>query len=146
MADFGEFSSTTATGVTSQMSVATNDGTGYNAFVTGQTMTSGTNIIPALTTQTASSPGTSQFGINLRANSSPSVGSNPQVGPVASGVPDANYNTPNIFRFVNGERVASATTSTGFNRYTISYLVNVSADQAPGLYATTLTYTAVASF
>ena len=146
LADFGEFNSDISTAVTSQMSVATNDGTGYNAFITGQTMTSGTNIIPALAAQTTSIPGTSQFGINLRANSSPSVGSNPELGPVASGVPDANYNTPNQFRFVNGERVASAPISTGFNRYTISYLVNVAADQAPGLYATTLTYTAVASF
>jgi len=146
LADFGELSSTSATGVTSQMSVSTNDGTGYNAFVTGQTMTSGTNFIPALTTQTTSAPGTAQFGLNLRANTSPSVGSDPQLGPVANGLPDANYNTPNQFRFVNGERVASSTTSTGFNRYTISYLVNVTDSQAPGLYASTLTYTAVASF
>lgn len=146
LADFGEFSSVAAKTATTQLAAATNDPTGYNAFVSGQTMTSGSNTIPNLTTQTASQPGLSQFGLNLRANTVPAVGANPNAGPVASGSVAANYNTPNQFRFVSGDRIAGAAISTGFNRYTVSYLVNVSGSQNPGLYAATLTYTAIASF
>ena len=146
LADFGEFSTTQATAVTTQFSVATNDPTGYNAFIGGQTMTSGVNIIPGLPAQAASFPGTSQFGLNLRANSSPSVGANPELGAVANGTPDSDYNTPNQFKFLDGDRLAYSPRSTGFNRYTVSYIVNVSDAQPPGIYATTLSFTSIASF
>ncbi len=146
LADFGEFSTFTPSTATSQFSVATNDPTGYNTYINGQTMTSGANIIPNMLVQSASQPGNSQFGINLRSNSNPSVGSNPQAGPVGNGVVASNYNTPNQFRFVNGDRLAGAPNSSGFNRYTVSYLVNISDEQKPGVYAATLTYTSIASF
>lgn len=146
LADFGEFSEISPTTATTQFSVATNDPSGYNTFITGQTMTSGVNIIPALSTTSASSSGTSQFGLNLRNNSVPNVGADPQAGAVASGVPDPDYNTPNLFRFVDGDRLAYSPNSTGFNRYTVSYIVNINPAQAPGIYATTLSFTSVASF
>jgi hypothetical protein len=146
VADFGEFNTGAPTAVTSQFSVATNDGTGYNTSVSGQTMTSGANTIPGLAAQAGSSPGSSQFGINLRANTIPAIGANPQAGPVANGAPDPDYDTPNLYRYVTGDRIAGSSISSGFNRYTISYIVNISAAQAPGIYATTLTYTSVASF
>ena len=146
LADFGEFSEFVPTTATTQFAAATNDPTGYNVFVNGQTLTSGANIIPNLTVQTPSIPGTSQYGINLRANSSPSVGSNVEAGPLAVGSVAANYNNPNSFRYVSGERLAGASSSTGYNRYTVSYIVNISEDQNPGVYASTLTYTAIASF
>jgi hypothetical protein len=146
LVNFGEFNTNATVAVTTQMAGATNDPTGYNIFMNGQTLLSGSNIIPALATQTPSQIGQSQFGVNLRANSNPSVGSNPDAGPVASGSPAPNYNTPNSFRFVSGERVAGSAISTGFNRFTVSYIVNVSENQKPGIYATTLNYTAIASF
>lgn len=146
LADFGEFSEFTPSTTTSQFSAATNDPTGYNTFINGQTMTSGANIIPNLIANTASQPGTSQFGLNLRSNTNPSVGSNPQAGPVGNGSVAPNYNNPNLFRFVSGERLAGSTKSSGFNRYTVSYIVNISADQRPGVYASTFSYTAIASF
>jgi hypothetical protein len=142
--DFGELSSTTATTATTQFSVATNDPTGYNTYIQGQTMTSGNNIIQNLTTQSASSTGQNQFGFNLQANTSPSVGTTRDGS--GTGVVDAAYNTPNQFRFVNGDRLAGATTSTNFNRYTVSYIVNVLDNQPPGIYASTLTFISVASF
>jgi hypothetical protein len=146
LADFGEFSEFVTRTTTTQMSAATNDPTGYNIFISGQTILSGSNIIPALASQSASQVGVSQFGINLRANANPSVGANPDAGANAGGTPAPEYNTPNLFRFVSGDRVAGSVLSTGFNRYTISYIVNVSENQRPGTYATTLTYTAIASF
>jgi len=144
LGDFGEFSESGPTSTTTQFAVATNDPTGYNTFVTGQTLTSGTNIIPALATQISSSPGSSQFGINLRANNLPSIGSNPDG--IGTGLPAPNYNASNQFRFVDGDKIAGSTMTTDFNRYTVSYIVNISENQSPGIYATTLNYTSVANF
>lgn len=146
IADFGELSANSPTTATSQFATATNDPDGYNTFINGQTMTSGNKVIEPISSQTASSAGTSQFGINLRSNTSPLVGSNKEDGAVANGFVDSNYNTPNRFRFGNGDRLAASTKSTGFSRYTISYIVNVPEDQSPGIYSTTLVYTSIASF
>jgi hypothetical protein len=142
--DFGEFSSATASTATTQFSIATNDPTGYNAFISGQTMTSGNNVIPALDAQSSSITGVSQFGFNLRANSSPTVGANSDGG--GTGVPNSTYNTPNQFRFVDGDLIASSPITTNHTRYTVSYIVNVAEGQAAGIYASTLTFTSVASF
>jgi hypothetical protein len=144
LGDFGEFNENAPVATTTQFAVATNDPLGYNTYLGGQTMTSGTNVIPGLAVQTFSAPGTSQFGINLRQNGSPSIGAD--VEGVGTGTPAPNYNAVNQFRFVDGERIAGSALSTDFNRYTISYIVNVSENQAPGVYATTITYTSIANF
>ncbi len=141
---FGELSSTNPNVLTSQFSAATNDLAGYNTFVSGGTMTAGNSIIPPLTTNAASQVGTSQFGINLRANSSPSAGANVSGSGIA--VASTTYNVSNSFRYTDGERVASASGPTEFNRFTVTYLVNVSTEQRPGVYASSYTYTAIANF
>lgn len=127
-----------------QFSGATNDGTGYTAYLNGFTMTSGNNIIPALATNSPSIPGVGQFGLNVRANSSPNVGLDP-VG-VGTSTPGVGYGTPNSYRFVNGEAITSSPIATDFRLFTATYIVNVSDSQPPGIYATTMTFTAVASF
>lgn len=129
---------------TSQMSTFTNDVTGYVLTIAGTTMTSGTNVIPALPVPTFSAPGNSQFGINLRDNSSPEVGLDP-IG-VGTGVPAADYSGPNNFKFNNGDIVATSPLPTEPNILTVSYLVNVSSNQSPGVYVTTLTYIATVQF
>ncbi len=134
---------TTGSG-TSTMTAATNGGTGYAITVNGTTLTSGANTIPALASQTASSQGTSQFGINLLANTTPSVGA--AVSGAGSGTVNSNYNTTNQFRFVTGDTVASAASSTNSNTYTTSYIANISATQKAGAYSTALTYIATATF
>ncbi len=144
LANFGEFSQFSATTVTSQMSAATNDLSGYNIFISGQTMTSGNNTILELLNPTASDPGTSQFGINLISNSNPSVGSN--VSGSGTGVAATGYNSANQFKFASGDRVAGSPLTTNYNRYTVSYLVNVPENQAPGVYASSFSYTAIATF
>lgn len=91
-----------------------------------------------LTTPTASSPGTEQFGINLVANTSPTnFGANPiqvpdgtfSFGSVASG-----YNTANLFKYVKGDTIAQSSRSTGETDFTISYLYNISNVTAAGEY------------
>lgn len=142
--DLGELSPTrTATGET-KMLVATNADFGYSLTVLGTTLTSGINIIPAISTPDVSRPGTSQFGINLRANTTPSSGSEPSG--MGRGNPTADYNIPNKFKFASGDMLASYNDPDYYRMYTADYIVNVSKDQPAGIYVTTLTYIALATF
>lgn len=141
--DFGELVKSQAKFVTSQFAAATNDFTGYSITVNGLTMTSGSNIIQALNSPTTSLAGISQFGMNLRSNNSPSVGADPSG--VGSAVIAPDYSQQNRFVFKN-QVVASSPYSTDFNLFTVSYVINVSAAQPPGVYNTTLTYVATAAF
>lgn len=140
---FGELNPGQTKAVTSQYAGATNDPGGFSTYINGITMTSGTNTIPALTTPTNSIPGLSQFGMNLRANTQPFIGSNPSG--IGSSSPTADYNQPNKYTFKN-QMVSDSANSTDFNLFTATYLVNVSQQQKPGIYTTTLTYTAIAAF
>ncbi len=141
--NLGQLSSATPSMGTSQIVIATNAASGYVVQVSGITMTSGNNVIPAMQ-DTLSHTGTSQFGINLVANTNPVVGQDP-IGP-GTGTPTRQYGTTNRFRFVNNEPVASATQVQDYKKYTISYLVNVDKSQVPGVYSTTLTYICTANF
>lgn len=142
--DFGELSARRASRGSSQMLVATNAANGYSITASGTTLTSGNNIINQLAGGDVSRPGAGQFGLNLRANSTPAGGSDP-VGP-GLGVANTGYNQPNVFRFVNGESVASSPGPDDKRQYTVSYLVNVPAAQPAGIYVTTITYVCLANF
>jgi hypothetical protein len=126
------------------MVLATNANGGYVLTVNGTTMLSGVNSIPALTANDVSRPGTSQFGMNLRKNTDPNVGADPTGSGVATISP--NYAIQNRYRFVSGEQIASSTTSDNYRKYTVTYLVNIANGQAPGIYVSTLTYVALATF
>jgi hypothetical protein len=141
--DFGELSTTQARRGSSQMLVATNAENGYSITMSGTTLTSGTNIINAIGGPDVSRPGTSQFGMNLRANSAPAVGSDP-LGPGA-GTPTANYNQPNFFRFATGDIIASHTLGDR-RKYTASYITNIGNTQPAGIYVSTITYVCLANF
>lgn len=142
--DLGILSSTHANTGQSQFATATNDPNGYVIFALGTTMTSGNNTIPALPGPAPSFPGTGQFGINLRANLIPPIGQDP-VG-LGTGVPSANYNIPNRFTYNDGDIIASSPVNSDYNRITVSYVVNIPSKQAPGVYATTITYVATVQF
>ncbi len=142
--NFGELSSTRPSSGTSQVLSASNAKDGYNVTLDGTTMTSGNNEITALVAADASRPGTPQFGLNLRANASPSGGSEPD-GP-GVGAPLPGYNSPNFFRFVRGDIVISTDKPDEMRRYTASYLVNVPRTQAAGVYVSTVTYICLGNF
>ena len=136
---------TTAAGTgTSQIGVTTNAGSGYNITVNGTTLTSGSNTIGALGSPTGSSPGSAQFGINLRANSSPSIGSDP--AGAGSANPTSNYNTVNSFTFNNADQIVSSGSADNFRLFTVSYIANITPVTPPGTYSTTLTYICTATF
>jgi hypothetical protein len=142
--DLGELSSRQSKSGSSQILVATNAADGYSVTSGGTTMASGNNFIAAMDTSDVSRPGTAQFGLNLTSNSTPSVGGNP-TGP-GLGQPQPNYNQSNSFRFVDGDIILARPVPDDVRVYTVSYLVNVPATQAPGIYVTTITYVCLADF
>ncbi len=142
--NFGELSKIETKTATSQFSGATNDPTGYSVAISGQTMTAGNQIIPPLSVVTPSAIGVSQFGINLRSNTVPSVGAEPSGAGTAA--VNGSYAVPNQYKFANGEQLVSSPISTDYNLHTVSYIVNIETGQQPGYYATTLTYIATAAF
>jgi hypothetical protein len=142
--DFGDFSPTATRSGTSVMQAQTNAANGYAITVNGTTLSSGINTIPALAAQTASTIGTSQFGLNLRANATPLVGAD--LSGAGSGTYNANYGTADSYRFGSGETVAQAAVPTNANTFTSSYIVNIGGAQAAGVYTATMTYICTASF
>jgi hypothetical protein len=148
--------SDTAT-ATSQMSASTNASTGYSITVNGPTLTSGSNTVTAMNTAGVGVRGTSQFGLNLIANttttSTPAVGTD--LAPVSNttnykGQPLTGYGTADTFKYLSGDPIANSADGgagpTDSQIYTTSYIVNVNGAQAVGTYTTTLTYICTATF
>jgi hypothetical protein len=143
--NLGTLSSDHALYTQSQMSAATNASQGYVITANGPTMEAGTHVIDALNSQTASAPGNSQFGINLRENSEPAVGEEP-VGASNNTTVASGYDTPNVYQYHDGDMVASADGVSLFRRFTVSYIINVPPNLLPGDYTTTVTYICTGRF
>ena len=151
------FSPTDTATATSQMAASTNAGFGYAITVNGPTLTSGANTITAMAASTAGVRGTSQFGMNLKANtaatSTTPVGT--EVAPAANatnykGQATAGYNAVDTFKFGTGDTVANSANggagATDAQIFTASYIVNVPGSQPAGTYTTTLTYICTPTF
>ncbi len=161
------FSPTDTAVATSQMAASTNALSGYSITVNGPTLTSGANTIPGMSTKAAPARGTSQWGMNLRTNtttvSTPAFGA--EVSPSSNGntlkaQAYTGYETQDQFKFTTGDVVANSAAvapatlgtvgatpgPTNSQVYTASYIVNVSGIQPPGTYTTTLTYICTALF
>ena len=137
-------SGTTGTG-TSTMTVGTNAKTGYSVAYSGTTLNSDAGTITAMPTPAASTQGSKQFGLNLKANTAPSVGAD--VSGSGTGVPATGYGTANQFKFnTAGEEIASAVGPTNNNIFTTSYIANVDNLTSAGAYSTEITYTATAKY
>lgn len=130
---------TTATG-TATFSVLNYTSFGYIVQVLGNTPSNGSHNLTALSSPTASSAGSEQFGINLVANTG--FGADPAQVPSSSfsyGAAGTGYNTANTFKYVSGNTIAAATKSSGQTNYTISYIANISIATPNGNYAGTQT-------
>jgi hypothetical protein len=143
--DMGTLSTTDTLRATTQMGVGTNASDGFVITVNGTTMAAGTRVINELTTPTASEPGKMQFGLNLRANANPAVGSDPD-GDSANAVPMPNYDTPDKFMYKDGDIVAASPNVSLIRRFTVSYIVNAPASLRAGTYTTSLTYICTGRF
>lgn len=138
--DFGETLGPNDTLTTeSQMAVGTNASSGYAVTVNGTSLTSGTKVIDPLPIPTSSVRGINQFGINLVANSDPSVGKDPD-GDSANAIVSPEYSQPNMYMFRDGDVVASAPNVSLVRRFTMSYIVNANKDLRAGTYTTTITF------
>lgn len=110
---------------------------GYVVSILGNPPSSGGHTLASMSSNAGSIIGTEQFGINLKANTTPSVGADPvQVpsGTFSFGGAATNYSTANSFRYVPGETIASATKTSGETDYTISYIVNTATTTPGGSY------------
>jgi hypothetical protein len=147
------FSPTDTALATTQMAASTNAGSGYVITYDGATLTSGSNTITAMSPATTGTHGLSQFGLNVVANTTPSVGAN--VAPAANGSnyrgeAASPYDTANNFKFASGNIVADSfnggASGTDAQIFTVSYVVNVRGSQPAGTYTTTLTYICTPTF
>jgi hypothetical protein len=84
-----------------------------------------------------------EFGINVVANTSPAIGEDPDNQPdstFADGIASTGYNTPDQFKYAQGDIIASAagtpnTKAWGQTDYTISYIIKSSTLTPAGLYS-----------
>jgi hypothetical protein len=136
--DLGYLSSSTTASVTNTFSVKAYLSSGYVVRSASAPPSNGSHTLNNLVTPSASSAGTEQFGINLVANTSPSVGAAPVQVPDSTfsfGTAASGYNTPNLFKYVNGDIIAQSTQSSGTTQYTISYIYNIAGTTPDGSYS-----------
>jgi len=111
---------------------------GYTLQITGAPPKFGDHTLATRSTPSRSVPGVEQFGINLVANTTPSVGTNPVQTPadqVTFGVVEDNYYTQNLFMYANEAILARSTAQTGQTDYTISMIVNIGSSTPAGHYS-----------
>ena len=155
------FSPTDTATASSQMAASTNAGSGYAITVNGTTLTSGSNTITPMV-GAAGSPqnivrGTSQFGMNLKANTTAisTVAVGAEVAPAVDGTrykgqASNGYSTVDAFRFESANVVAASDNGgaggSDAQIFTVSYIVNVPGNQPAGTYTSTLTYICTPTF
>lgn len=149
---------------TSQMAASTNASHGYVITVNGNTLKSGTtNQIDPMPASAFPITGTSQFGLNLKANDTTyfATATGSEISPLPAtstglvfyrGEAVNGYDVMNKFKFVSGDAVADSGydlitpapggTPQGSDAqiYTVTYIANVPGSLPAGVYSTTLTY------
>jgi hypothetical protein len=118
------------------LTASTNATSGYVMYVSGATLTAGSDTIDAIGgTNTASAAGTEQFGLRFTASG-------------GSGSVDAPYAAAGFaYNGVSSaDNIASATGPSATTTYSARYVANITATTEAGSYSTTLTYTATATF
>jgi hypothetical protein len=136
--DLGVLTTASAGTATDTFLVKNYQSTGYAVINNATPPSDGSHTMTSLSSPTASSPGTEQFGINLVANTSPiSFGANPVQQPDSTysyGQVAAGYGTTNQFKYVSGQEIAYSNSSSGETDYTMSFLYNISSATPTGLY------------
>ena len=111
---------------------------GYTLQIVGDPPKFEGHTLTALTTPTASAQGTEQFGMNLAANTTPSVGVAPAQVPddgTVFGAATDDYKTANLFKYVSGDVVARSLKDSGRTDYTLSTIINISNATPAGHYS-----------
>lgn len=149
--DLGVLSDTTTGTGSATFYVRSYLANGYVVTTVGQPPTQGAGeFLNPKTTQGASATGTEEFGINLKANTAPATfGAEAQQIPDASfsfGYAAAGYNVANQYKYVEGEVIARADSSSGQTTYTISYIANIAPLTPAGLYTMNHVLVATATY
>lgn len=157
-AGFGTFSPAAPAYTTASFSVSNYTSYGYSVILMGDPPHFGGHTIAPMGTDADGGPqvsqtGIDQFGINLVKNtgfcgSGCDVGADPDYGQfgAAAAKPTSDYSTPNKFRYVNGEAIATSPKSSGLIKYTISYIVNVGNLTPSGEYQSAQSIVVVGTF
>lgn len=143
--DLGNASTSTALTGTSVFGVRSYLAQGYVVIIRGAAPTQESNYtMSALASQTISTVGTEQFGINLALNTTgcatpapANYGAAPAQVPDSSfsfGIANINYDDCGQYRYVDGDTIAQSSSSSGVTNYTISYLVNINTITRAGTY------------
>lgn len=132
---------TTSTG-TAAFSVKSYLSSGYVVVNASSGPNNGNHTLASPSSPTVSNSSTEQFGINLVKNTGctglpATLGGDPLQVPSATysfGAAASGYNTPCQFKYVNGDTIASSSSSSGETDYTISYIFNITATTPGGTY------------
>lgn len=143
--DMGELDPQSTLTAQSQMAVGTNASAGFVIVAEGGLPSAGTNVINSPAEPSLSQKGTNQFGINLVANSKPSVGNNPE-GNWTNAVVATGYDQPNLYKYQTGDVVAYSPNVSLMRKFTVSYILNSSPNLKPGVYSTTINFIATGRF
>ncbi len=123
---------------------------GYNVVTVSDPPSNGSHLLNALSSPTASSAGSEQFGINLKANTSPTTfGANPSQYPDSTfgfGFAAPGYDTQNVYKYVKNDTIAKSNSSSGRTDYTISYIFNIGSVTPSGVYTMRHDLVAIATF
>jgi len=110
---------------------------------------SGGHVLDGMPVQQAPTTGVEEFGINLRQNTSPAIGADPQQIPDSTfsfGTYTTGYGIADEFRFIEGDIIAESTRSTGKTLYTITMIADISTGTPGGDYYGYLYVNAIPTF
>jgi hypothetical protein len=148
--DVGVLSTGSTTTTTATFSVKNYLSSGYSVVTVSNPPKNNTYTMHNLTSPTVSAAGTEQFGMNLVANTSPTTfGANPAQNPSSAfsfGTAASGYNTPNQYKYVAGDTIASSAKSSGETDFTVSYIYNISVLTPGGTYSFNDVLVATATF
>ncbi len=111
---------------------------GYTLHIYGEAPKYGDHSLNTMNTPASSSPGTEQFGINVIRNNSLGFGADPVQVPsdlMSFGEVAADYGVSDVFKYINGDVVASSVVETGRTDYTVSMIINISNATPAGHYS-----------
>lgn len=136
--DLGDLSPSSTSTTTSTFYVRAYLASGYSVVIASDPPTYGSEQIDPISTPSAPTTGTEQFGINLRANTNPTTfGADPSHSPDGSfsfGYAAPGYNTANLYKYDKGDVIAQSDSSSGRTDYTISYIYNIGPLSPAGTY------------
>lgn len=137
VSDLGELTTDKTSSKTMKIKVQSYLTDGYTIQLVGSAPKIQEHTLSTLTTPTASTPGTEQFGINASVNTTPAIGADPVQVPSSDfsyGIVSDDYKIPDMFKYVSQDVIARSTIESGRTDYTVSMIINISSKTPAGHY------------